>query len=67
MLAEFCRVTGAEESTFYQKYESTIFKYASLEQKKAVKKLLSQCHTGHCDNAGTLVHDFSFIEKVLKQ
>lgn len=56
MLGEFCRLTGAEESVFHQnwlKYESTIFKYAPLEQKKAVKKLVSQYLKGDRDNAGT--------------
>ena len=58
MLNEFCLVTGATETEFKQKweeYELLIFKYAPLEDRRAIKKLLTDYKASASDSefAGT--------------
>ena len=55
MLNEFCLITGAVETDFQQmwkEYEKLIFKYALLEDRRAVKKLLSDYEATESECAG---------------
>ena len=55
MLNEFCCLTAAEESKFviaWKRYEELVFKYAPLEKKKAIKKILDEYQAEESENTG---------------
>ena len=59
MLNEFCLVTGPEEGSFEEmwcKYEGLVFKYAPLETKKSVKRLMKQYLSVENSDKGKLIY-----------
>ena len=55
MLNEFCVITGAVSASFektWEEYEQLIFKYSPLEEKREIKKLLSEYQAKESECAG---------------
>ena len=55
MLNEFCVITGAVSASFektWEEYKQLIFKYSPLEEKREVKKLLSEYQAKESECAG---------------
>lgn len=58
MLNEFCQITGAIQHDFenmWEEYERLILKYAPLEDKRAVKKLIAEYNALESECAGKCV------------
>ena len=64
MIKEFCQLTGAVESSFMAKwieFETAVFKYAPLEEKRAVKSVMTEYKRYTSESSGKCIWWYSFL------